>query len=286
VTLSTASLEGARDHARAQAATAATATSRTIPASAAVGVPSGIDPSAVVWDETVAAGNYASQYLPIGTVMRIADDDGDACVHLVVHNAAAPYERINVADTVKVQWQAFLGPGAVLLSDMGRALMTVIGDTSARHDALCGTTSEADASGRYGSTGIHAATPTVRQLLTVAAAKHGLDERDLPCGVNLFKSVTVDDDGGLHLAGDPAPGTATELRADMDVLVFVANVPHPLDVRPAYTSSTVRVTAWRDESPPERWRRSTPERQRAYENTDDYLIGRFGHAGRLGLVGR
>jgi urea carboxylase-associated protein 2 len=286
VTLSTASLEGARDHARAQAGTAVTATSRTIPASAAATIPSGVDPAAVVWDERVAAGNYASQYLPIGAVLRLADDEGDACVHLIVHNAAAPYERINVADTVKVQWQAFLGPGAVLLSDMGRALMTIIGDTSARHDALCGTTSAAHAAARYGTTGIHAATPTVRQLLTVAVAKHGLDPRDVPCGVNLFKSVTVGDDGGLHLAGDPAPGTAIDLRADMDVLVFVANVPHPLDVRPSYTSSTVRVTAWRDESPRERWRDSTPERQRAYENTDDYLAGRTGLAGPLGRVGR
>jgi uncharacterized protein YcgI (DUF1989 family) len=133
---------------------------------------------------------------------------------------------------------------------------------------------------RYGTTGIQAATPTVRQLLTVAAAKHGLDARDVPCGVNLFKSVTVGADGGLHLTGDPAPGTAIDLRADMDVLVFVANVPHPLDIRPSYTSSTVRVTAWRDESPRERWRQSTPERQRAYENTDDYLAGRLGLGGR------
>ena len=284
--MSTASLEGARDHARAQAGTAVTATSRTIPATAAVTVPSGVDPAAVVWDETVAAGNYASQYLLMGAVLRIADDEGDACVHLVVHNAAAPCERINVADTVKVQWQAFLGAGAVLLSDMGRVLMTIIGDTSARHDALCGTTSAAHASARYGSTGIHAGTPTVRQLLTVAAAKHGLDTRDLPCGVNLFKSVTVGDDGGLHLAGDPAPGTAIELRADMDVLVFVANVPHPLDVRPSYTSSTVRITAWRDGSPRDRSRGSTPERKRAYENTDDYRAGRLGHRGPLGRGGR
>ena len=66
---------------------------------------------------------------PRDAVLRIADVDGDACVQLLVFNADAPAERLNVADTVKVQWQAYLGPGALLLSDMGRVLMTIVGDT-------------------------------------------------------------------------------------------------------------------------------------------------------------
>jgi uncharacterized protein YcgI (DUF1989 family) len=43
-----------------------------------------------------------------------------------------------LADTMKVQWQAYLGVGSQLLSDMGRALMAITGDTSATHDCLCG----------------------------------------------------------------------------------------------------------------------------------------------------
>ena len=64
------------------------------------------------------------------------DIDGDACVQLLVHSAQRPAERLNVADTVKVQWQAYPGTGTVLLSDMGRALMTVVDDTSAHHDCF------------------------------------------------------------------------------------------------------------------------------------------------------
>ena len=41
-------------------------------------------------------------------MLRLADLDGDACVHVIVHNAAPTGERLNVADTVKVQWQAYL----------------------------------------------------------------------------------------------------------------------------------------------------------------------------------
>jgi urea carboxylase-associated protein 2 len=249
-------------------------TQRTIPASDAAGLPAGVDAADVIWDETVGAGNYASHELPAGAVLRLADDDGDACLHLIVFNAARPSERINVADTVKVQWQAYLGPEAVLLSDMGRALMTIVSDTSARHDALCGSASSTVTSERYGVSGIHTATPSVRDLLTVAAAKHGLTARDLPTGVNLFKSVTVDDDGSLHLRGDPQPGTAVELRAELDVIVLVANVPHPLDDRPGYTSSIVRCTARRRSGPIDQHLRTTsPERQRAFENNDDYLVG-------------
>jgi len=273
--VTTASLDGARAHARSQAGAAAP-TQRTMPASCASALPDGVPTDDLLWDETVAVGNYATHELPRGALLRVADTDGDACLHLVVHHARATAERLNVADTVKVQWQAYLGTGAVLLSDMGRALMTIVDDTSARHDALCGTTSAATAASRYGGTGIHSPTPTARQLLVVGAAKHGLDPRDIPTGVNLFKTAVVGTDGTLRLDGDVRPDTAVTLRADLDVIVMVANVPHPLDERTEYPSSTVRLSAWRATHPglADPARTSSPERARAYENADDFLAGR------------
>jgi urea carboxylase-associated protein 2 len=272
--VSTASLEGARDHARNQDGAVAP-TERTTPPATATDLPPGVVASDVLWDETVGAGNYATAALPAGAVLRIVDTDGDACVHLVVHRARSTAERVNVADTVKVQWQAYLGPGAVLLSDMGRVMMTITADTSCRHDALCGSTSASVGAGRYGGTGLHSGTPTVRELLTVGGAKHGLTPRDLPTGINLFKSAVVGADGSLRLDGSPAPDRSVELRAEMDVVVLLANVPHPLDERPAYTSSTVRATAWRGVRTMvgDATRDSSPERRRAYENTDELLLG-------------
>ncbi|MET0327094.1 MAG: urea amidolyase associated protein UAAP1 [Ilumatobacteraceae bacterium] len=259
---STSSLHGARDHARSQAGAAAP-TGRTIP-----------PPEGTLWDETVGVGGYAGRRLPRGTVLRIADDGGDACVHLVVFNAASPDERINVADTVKVQWQAYLGPGALLLSDMGRVLMSIVDDTSARHDALCGAAPAAVTAARYGDGAIGSSTPSARELLVVAAAKFGLQRRDVPTGVNLFKRVAVAADGSLSFDGTPRPGVAVELRAEMDVVVLLANVPHPLDPRPEYAGSTVRCSAAAAERPDDDpLRTSTPERQRAFENTDDLLAG-------------
>ena len=182
-------------------------TQRTIPASDAIGLPPGVDAADVIWDETVGPGDYASHELPAGAVLRLADLDGDACVHLLVFNAARPSERLNVADTVKVQWQAYLGPEAVLLSDMGRVLMTIVADTSARHDALCGSASSTVIGARYGASGIHTATPSARDLLTVAAAKHGLD-RSRPA--DRRQPVQVGDRRRRRVA---APATAIRDRA-------------------------------------------------------------------------
>jgi uncharacterized protein len=271
----TSSLEAARTHARQQSA-AATQTTRTIPSWAATDLPPDVEPSNVVWDETIGGGQYGARRLPLGTVLRITDTDGEACTQLLVFNANRTSERFNTADTVKVQWQAYLGAGAVLLSDMGRAMMSHIADTSARHDCLCGGSNRAVNDGKYGDGSVGGSAPNARDLLALGGAKYGLGRVDIgPC-LNLFKTVRVADDGVLTLEGEPNPGAYVELRAEMDVIVLLANTPHPLDDRPEYSVSPIRVTAYRPTSTPSSdaaaIRTSSPERQRAFENTDELLL--------------
>ncbi len=243
-----------------------------MPSTAATALPDGVDGTAVIWDELIRPGGYATRRLPRGAVLRLTDIEGDACAQLVVHNAVMPTERLNVADTVKVQWQAYLGPGALLLSDMGRALMTLVGDTSERHDCLCGASTAAGNSERYGDGRASGPTPAARDLLCLAAAKQGLGRADVPPNVSLFKGVRVGVDGALHLDAAPAPGRWVELRAELAVMISLANTPHVLDDRPAYTATPVRCTAWRSVHPvPDPFRETTPERQRAYENTAELL---------------
>jgi hypothetical protein len=91
----------------------------------------------------VAAGGYATRRLARGTRLRLIDLRGDACASLMVFNAEMPTERLNVADTVKVQWNAYLGAGKLLLSDMGRVLMSIVEDDAGTHDAFCGTSNAA-----------------------------------------------------------------------------------------------------------------------------------------------
>ncbi len=260
----TATLAGARDDARSRADGAPT-TGPTVPPTAAPDLPVGVAPGSVVWDEPVPGGGYASCQLPRNAVLQVSDPDGDACVQLLVYRADQTAERLNVADTVKVQWQAYLGEGVLLLSDMGRVLMTIVDDTSARHDCLGGCSNRRRNDERYGDGSMWGPAPNGRDLLALGAAKHGLGRVDLGPPVNLFKSVRVGGDGALHLDGSRRPGTHVALRAELDVIVVVANTPHPLDDRDSYTVSPARCTAWLGgpaaDSP------STPERQRAYENT-------------------
>lgn len=132
---STATTAGAREHARAQAGAHADAM-RTVPATAATDLPDGVEPETVVWDETVAGGGYAHRVLARGTSIHLVDLEGDACANLVLFDALDPSERLNVADTVKVQWQAYLGRGSLLLSDRGRVLASIVADTSGTRRAL------------------------------------------------------------------------------------------------------------------------------------------------------
>lgn len=263
------STTAAREHARAQGRGRAEAMP-TIPPTAATDLPDGVIAADVVWDEVIGGGGYSAKEIARGTRLRLVDLRGEACAGVLVHNARMTAERLNVADTVKVQWQAYLGAGALLLSDQGRALMTIVADTSGTHDAFCGCSCRAGNDERYG-----AGFANGRDSFAVSLAKFGLSRRDIHPNVTFFKGVRVDADGGIGFVGDPQPGAAVDLVAEMDVLVTMANTPHVLDPRPEYTVTPLRVTAWtsRPTAPgSEQWV-SSPERERAYRNTGAWLAG-------------
>ncbi len=270
---STATTHGAREHARAMAGTVVEAMP-TIPSSSAVDLPPGVAPGEVLWDEVVAGGGSTSLCLPRGGHLRVEDLDGDACAGLLLHRADHPAERLNVADTVKVQWQAYLGTGSLLLSDMGRVLAAIVEDTSGRHDALCGTSTLAANARRYGDGAVDGRHPNGRDRFAVALLKRGLERRDVAPNLNLFKSVRVAADGSLAFEGDPRPGAHVTLRAELPLLVTVVAVPHPVDPRSAYVATPLRVTAWRGApaAADDPARRASPEAERAYLNTEQAVL--------------
>jgi urea carboxylase-associated protein 2 len=248
----------------------------TVPASAWPSPPGGIGPELLTWAEVVAGGGYTSKVLARGTTLRLTDLEGDACAHVLLYNADQAWERLNVADTVKVPWQAYVGAGHPLLSDQGRVLATVVADTSGRHDALCGTSVRTANAARFGDGSPQGPSPAGRELFKLAAAKHGLGPRDLAPSVSFFKEVRVADDGDLGFSGAADPGAFVELRAELPVVVLIANVPHPLDERDEYTCSALGVLAWRGSptAPDDPLWSSTPELERALLNTADYAAAR------------
>jgi len=247
-----------------------------LPASSTPYPPPGVDVAALTWAETVAGGKYAHKVLARGTRIKLLDVTGEACAHVLVYNALEPWERLNVADTVKIPWQAYLGTGHPLLSGDGRVLATIVSDGSGCHDALCGTSSAKANQARYGDSAPQGPSPSGRELFTLAAAKHGLAPRDLPPSVSFFKGIRVEPDGSLTWTGSAGPGTAVELLAELPLILLIANVPHPVDPRPAYTCGPLRVHAWRSRptAPGDPLWDATPEAHRAYLNSAGYCAAR------------
>ena len=273
MTISTADPSGAQAHARAMAGTRVEAMP-TVPPSLSDARPEGVAPDAMLWDEVIAAGGYASKRLDRGARLQLTDIHGDACLSMLIFNAEQPSERLNVADTVKVQWNAYLGAGRLLLSDMGRVMMSLLNDSATTHDAFCGPSnvrSNADKFGDGFNYGLH---PNARDRFMLGAAKHGLSRRDVhPC-INWFKGASIKTDGAVALEIGPfQPGRAVTLRTEMDVIVVLANCPHVLDPRPAYSVTTARCTAWRGHPTTEDdvIRNATPEGLRAFQNVEDYF---------------
>jgi urea carboxylase-associated protein 2 len=262
----------ARDHARAMEGTVIESMPTLPPV--ADDLPDGVAPQDLLWEETIAAGGYATRRISRGTRLRLIDLRGDACASLLVFNAEMPTERLNVADTVKIQWNAYLGAGKLLLSDMGRVLLSILEDDAETHDTFCGTSNAATNAAKYGEGSNSGPYPNGRDRFLLGAAKHGLVRRDVhPC-VTLFKGTRIETDGTITPQIGPfAPGRSVVLRAEMDVIVVIANCPHVLDPRAGWTVTPLRATAWRGavtgEDDPVRT--ATPEGLRAFQNVEDYF---------------
>lgn len=262
----------AREHARARAESESRI-KPSIPASAARDLPPGIEAADMVWDETIGAGGYSSRVITRGTRLRFINLDGDACVNLLVFNADRPTERLNVADTAKVQWNGYLGKGTLVLSDLGHVLMSGLEDTGGKHDMFCGCSTEKSNEGKYGCGENFSPYPNARDRFLVALQKHGLGKRDIASNLNLFQSVRVEPDGQLTFVEQAGrPGDYIEFRAEMNLLVVLANTPHVLDPRTTYTCTPVRVLAYRGPLTPaaDPLRTASADSLRIFQYTEDY----------------
>jgi uncharacterized protein len=225
-----------------------------------------IAPDAVIHREEVPAGWYATISLRRGEALRIVDDSGRSSVSLIGWRKEETSERINCADTAKVQWSAAISKGRVILSDMGRVLLSLVEDTSGAHDLLVGGSTPASTYAAFGAT-----TRNTQENFLAAAAKIGRDIRDIPPCVTFFAPVSLDDAG--RFLWNPArkqPGDFVDLRAEMNLIVVASNCAHPLD--PARLAATGPVTLIRHRAPPpgadDHCRTASPEAARAFAFTD------------------
>ena len=230
-----------------------------------------IAPEAVLTDETIPGGWYTALRMRRGEGLRLIDVEGSGSAAFFAWSAADPSERLNHADTIKVQWTAKLAKGRILFSDMGRALVSIVEDTTGGgHDALSGVSNAASTRARYGT----GAYRNGRDNLVLAAAKLGLSSRDLAPVIGFFAPVSVEDEGALRFAAEgKAPGAFVDLRAEMDLLVALSFAPHPLDPAAGYAPGPVRVVRHRlpEAGAADACRTATVEAARAFANLDTYL---------------
>jgi urea carboxylase-associated protein 2 len=223
---------------------------------------------AVIGREEVPAGWYATVRLHRGEALRIVNTTGRSSVSVIGWCEKDPSERLNCADTAKVQWSAALSKGRVILTDMGRVFLSLIEDTSGVHDLLMGGSTAASALAAYG-----VASRNTHDNFLAAASKLGLGLRDIPPCVTFFAPVSVDADGRFAWNGArKRPGDFVDLRAEMDLLLALSNCAHPLDpARPAAAGAVTiirhRVAAAAADDP---CRTTSPEIARAFTFTERF----------------
>lgn len=243
-------------------------TPRVLPApTARDGAP--ISPEAVRHAETIPGGWYWTKVIRRGEGLRLLNTAGNSGVALFAWNLADTSERYNSADTVKVQWTADIRKGRVLLSDMGRVLLSIVEDSCCAHDTIIGGSTPASNLAKYGD----AALRNTRDNMWLAAAKHGLGVRDVAPVISFFAPVSFVDHKPVWRDGVVKPGDFVDLRAELDLIVAVSNCPHPLAPETLFAPAPIEATVFRLPAPGEDdlCRTATAEARRGFENNATYL---------------
>jgi urea carboxylase-associated protein 2 len=237
--------------------------------------PAEIPADRLLLEETLPGGAGWSFTVRRHLTLRLTALEAGANVSFLCFNRRDLVDRYNMADTLKGQHTARLTTGYILVSDMGRAMMSVTGDTLGWHDPLGGHDTAVHVAKKWGEKNYQTARNDChrnsRDHFLVELAKHGLNARDLVPNVNFFSKLVADDAGRLSFVPNHArAGDFIDLRAEMDLLVILTTCHHPMDTSPAYGPKPVRLQLWRSDPPaPDDYCRAyRPENERAFYNSE------------------
>lgn len=234
----------------------------------------------ILFEEHLPGGGLWSWIVRRHTTLRLTDLEGGANVGLVAYNADAPLDRLNLPDTLKAQYTAHLTRGNVLMSDMGRALLSITADSVGWHDPLGGHNNAAIVTEKYGTKSYQTARNdwhrNAHDNFLVELGKHGLGKRDMVANVNFFSRLDVDREGRMtYHAGNSKAGDSLDLRAEMNVLVVLNTCQHPLDPNPTYAPKPIKLTLLKTPPPAadDFCHNFRGENQRSFELTERYFAG-------------
>lgn len=222
------------------------------------------DADSVAMTRPVPGGWYTTLRLAKDEVLRLSPQGPISAVALAAWSATDTTERMNLPDTVKLQWTTELKKGRVVFSDMGRVMLSIVEDSSGAHDVLVGGSTPATVA-QYEDPNLR----NTRDNMVLAAAKLGLDRRDLMPLLNLFAPVRVDAKGQFEWRGGMiGAGDWVDLRAEMDLLIALSNCPHPMDPNAGDVPAPLLVQKSKamPVPPEDLCRTATAEAQRGFEN--------------------
>lgn len=235
--------------------------------------------STIMYEEVLPPGAMWSMRIRRFARLRLTALDAGANVSALFYNAEMPLDRLNIPDTLKALHTARLHRGHVLMSDMGRALVSITEDSLGWHDPLGGIIDAESVREKFGGRTFqqvrNAFHRNALDNFLIELGKYGMGEKDIVANVNFFSRVTVDDTGRMHWTADWCKANSTvELRAEMDVLAILANCPHPMHPGGEYPQARVQLALGPGSPTPadDFCRNYRPECGRALQLTERYYL--------------
>jgi uncharacterized protein len=160
----------------------------------------------------------AALRLPRGHVLTIADPQGEQVADVALFAADDPRESFSAGITIDYNASVVVRLGAMLYSNRGEALASVVEDTTGVHDILLAPCSAAMFA-RRGELGHR----SCLENLSNALRPFSIDADDVRATINVFMNVRVEPDGGMTIE-KPASraGDVFAIRALRDLIVGIS----------------------------------------------------------------
>lgn len=234
----------------------------------------------VVLNEILPSSVKWSKIIKRGQTIQLKALGENASLSAMFYNASNVAERFNSADTVKIQWNAFLNKNNVLFSEMGRVLFAITQDTTdGLFDTLAGISNPRIIKENFKEEATYdscrnAYYKSDRENFLIELGKYGMGKKDMIPALNLFRKVDVKGGSNLELNRRCAKkGDVIELTALMDVLLVLSNTPHVMDKTGVYNPSDIEISifeslAFKDED----YADFSDEAKRGFQNTNRYFV--------------
>jgi len=235
------------------------------------------------WFKSLRPGEKWSGIIRKGKKITIKINGTNANLGMMVFCADRKDERYNMPDTLKAQHTSMLTKGHLLMSDNGRAMVSIIEDSLGWHDPISSYTTRDSTNEQYGVTSfqteLNECNRNGEENFLMELVRQGYEKKDLGPVVNLFSKLSYDESGAITFEEDHGQsGDYIVLRTEVDSVFFFSNTPHPLSQSRHYPTAEIEwhITDAVEIGDDDLCVNHCEENRRAFENTwqDEQLAGK------------